>query len=351
MNSSECQSFLKAQGYDFRVYSPPIQEKIINPDIIVSLIIPIYNAEKYLKRLLQSIVDQTSKGGYEVILVNDGSTDNSLNIVKYFAEANPNIFKVINQENRGISGARNRGVEESSGQYIGFIDNDDYILPTYLERIIEVIKKCDPDVVQTGIREEKDNGTCVSETEKFDATYDGISVEDLRNLSGYVWDGVYRSTMFSRVYFPPGFWYEDMITPMLLLRAAKRITVIKDILYVKTDHMSNASKVLWSKRDLKSIDQYWLAHQLTDYGIHGLGCNVDDVLHHCLLYEYGPQLYRRTFRLDSKVRNVVFNCAANHYNSVQWPAIVNDKYRVELSRAFKARNPFKWKMICLSWAL
>lgn len=114
----------------------------------LSVIVPIYNSEKYLKECLDSLVNQTFKD-IEIICVNDGSTDNSLEIVKHFAEKDSRI-KVINQENKGQSAARNTGLKVANSNFITFIDSDDYIdLNTY-EKVLN--NNIDTDIICFGIK-------------------------------------------------------------------------------------------------------------------------------------------------------------------------------------------------------
>ena len=103
-----------------------------------SFIVPVYNTEKYLKKCLDSLVNQTYKD-FEIIVVNDGSTDKSSNIISKYQKKYKNII-VIDKENEGLSMARNRGVQKSSGKYIIFVDSDDYVSNKLLE---EVDKKID----------------------------------------------------------------------------------------------------------------------------------------------------------------------------------------------------------------
>ena len=91
----------------------------------ISVIVPIFNVEKYLKECLESIINQTFKD-IEIICINDGSTDNSLDILNQYAEKD-NRIKVITQSNQGLSAARNTGIKYANGEYISFIDSDDYI--------------------------------------------------------------------------------------------------------------------------------------------------------------------------------------------------------------------------------
>ena len=107
--------------------------------IDVSIIIPIYNCEKYLKECIESILMQTLKK-IEVILIDDGSTDNSLKICKLFQSKDPRI-KVIHQENVGVSKARENGLKIATGKYISFIDADDYIKEDFLEKLYNEIRE------------------------------------------------------------------------------------------------------------------------------------------------------------------------------------------------------------------
>ena len=110
----------------------------------ISIIVAVYNVEKYLKRSLDSILNQSYKN-IEVIIVNDGSTDNSRNICEKYAELYSNI-KVIHKENGGLSSARNIGIENATGEYIGFVDSDDYISSNMFEEMYNRIIESDSDI-------------------------------------------------------------------------------------------------------------------------------------------------------------------------------------------------------------
>lgn len=114
-----------------------------------SIIIPIYNGEKTLPYCIDSILNQTFKDT-EILLINDGSTDNSLELLKKYKLKHPKQIRVLNQSNKGIAETRNRGIKESSGKYIFFIDNDDYIDKSYVETFITAIERFNVDMVIGG---------------------------------------------------------------------------------------------------------------------------------------------------------------------------------------------------------
>ncbi|MGB4434253.1 MAG: glycosyltransferase family 2 protein [Defluviitoga tunisiensis] len=112
----------------------------------ISVIIPAYNVEKYIEKTLKSLIDQTFKD-FEAIIINDGSTDNTEKIIKEVLQNANFQWKLINQENQGVSAARNRGIIDSKGEYICFLDADDYYHPSFLEKMYNKAKENNYDVV------------------------------------------------------------------------------------------------------------------------------------------------------------------------------------------------------------
>lgn len=112
--------------------------------ITLSVIVPVYNSEKYLARCLDSIVNQDGK--FEIIAINDGSTDKSSEILQQYAQEYSNI-KIINQKNQGVSASRNKGMLEAQGDYIIFVDSDDWLEDNAFEQILKSLKKDSPDIL------------------------------------------------------------------------------------------------------------------------------------------------------------------------------------------------------------
>ena len=107
-----------------------------NKKLLLSFIIPVYNCAKYLNECLDSIINQnTDNWSYEIICINDGSSDTSLQILNSYANKNTNIV-VLNQNNMGVSYARNRGLSSARGEYVWFVDSDDFIIPNSLFSIL-----------------------------------------------------------------------------------------------------------------------------------------------------------------------------------------------------------------------
>lgn len=116
---------------------------------LVSLIVPVYNVEKYLPQCLDSIKKQIYSN-MEVILVNDGSTDDSLSICKHYTKENN--WKLVEQENAGLSAARNAGLKQATGAYIAFLDSDDWIESDFIQKMVDAAEEYNVDIVETGIK-------------------------------------------------------------------------------------------------------------------------------------------------------------------------------------------------------
>jgi len=127
--------------------------------MLFSLVVPIYNVEKHLERCIQSLLNQDLEPDeYEIILVNDGSKDNSHEIAKNFEKNSTNI-KVISQENKGLSGARNTGLKKASGKYVWFIDSDDSIVNNCLTELYGFLENGNLDIAHIGYTHFFNNGT------------------------------------------------------------------------------------------------------------------------------------------------------------------------------------------------
>lgn len=116
--------------------------------IKISVIVPVYNVENYLRECLESIINQTLKE-IEILCIDDCSTDNSYSILEEYAKKDNRIILIKNLENKGGGYNRNIGIKEARGEYISFIDSDDYVLKDYLENLYNTAKKYNSDIVNT----------------------------------------------------------------------------------------------------------------------------------------------------------------------------------------------------------
>lgn len=196
-----------------------------------SFIVPVYNTSKYLKKCLDSLVKQTFKD-FEIIIVNDGSTDNSKDIISKYESKHRNI-KVINEENQGLSMARNNGVKKASGKYIIFIDSDDYVEKDLLKQIDNEIE--DVDVLRYQVITEDENGENKKtyNEEAFDTMkgYDAFKYIANYHFVEPAWCYVYKTQYYkdNKFNFKKGVYHEDFgLIPYVIYKARK----VKSISYV-----------------------------------------------------------------------------------------------------------------------
>lgn len=199
----------------------------------LSLIVPVYNVENYIIECLNSIVKIIpSDGSTEVIIINDGSPDNSINLIEnYILNLNDNIknnFHILSQENRGLSGARNTGINNAKGRYLAFLDSDDVLQGDFFNDILAIIKKHNPDIVEFRAIRFDDNGNTSNFFPKlFDDGFYNLDQKVWKKLCNrsawFSWLRVYNKNLFDDIKFPEGKNYEDAYTTPYVYLKAKNI--------------------------------------------------------------------------------------------------------------------------------
>lgn len=200
---------------------------------LVSIIVPIYKVEPYLRRCLDSIVNQTYTN-LEVILVDDGSPDNCPQICDEYAVKDRRIV-VIHKKNGGLSDARNAGLDICKGEYVSFVDSDDWVNEEYIEKLISIITKERADIA---IGENIQANQAIQEQNVKAITKTISSKEALIHLFSQYhiaftvsWGKIYKRHLFSALRFPVGKFHEDEFTTYILLNNAKKIAYTSQILY------------------------------------------------------------------------------------------------------------------------
>lgn len=324
-------------------------EVLESSTIDISIIIPVYNRERFLKKCLYSIFNQKTKYKYEVICINDGSTDNSLEILRSFQIEYPDKLVIINQDNQGASAARNHGIEIAKGEYLGFIDSDDYVAEDYIDKIISKAKESNADIIQVGYSRITPSGKVLANITHESVSINGTNKTELfKKVSGFVGGGTIRKELFRQLRYPVGFWYEDIITRLLLMRICKRFEYIGESLYHYVIHKENFSKTI-QRGNTKSMDQLYLAKYLADYSIHTMGLPKDEILYGVLTYELGTVLWLRIRKLPAKLQKAAFTIAADYMNSIRptHPTWYESFYR-DYDKAFRKMNFGRWWFLSLS---
>ena len=228
---------------------------------MISIIVPVYNVESYLKECLESIRQQTFTD-IEVILVNDGSTDGSREICERYCEKDIR-FRLINQENQGQSVARNRGVKESVGQFIMFVDSDDVINTNVLEVLLPYMKT-DVDIVECRMTRKKEEfflnktSTIVFEGNSKEAILNCIAFKEVKYCA---FKKIYRREIVQKIPFLEGYIYEDVFTGINYLKHIRKIVVID---YIGYYYRVRANSTMTKSFNEKDLDIFKVGNQLID---------------------------------------------------------------------------------------
>lgn len=242
--------------------------------MLFSVIIPMYNVEDYLGKCIDSILDQ-SMDDFEIILINDCSTDNTYTIAKEYASCFHNIILLENKVNLGLSMTRNNGLKVSKGDYIVFVDSDDYVEPNFLDVMSEVIYKNNrPDIIYTGFIEERGDRKNIKYgyASSKDCLYLGnsflISELEKRTLYAAACFGIYRRIFLidNSLYFKPRIFHEDELwTPQVIMLAETVYTSSyyyyhyvrrKNSITKVSDKTQNGIDLIESCWELKKIFEY-----------------------------------------------------------------------------------------------
>ena len=224
----------------------------------ISIIVPVYKVEKYLDKCIQSIVDQTYSD-LEIILVDDGSPDRCPEICDEWSRKDSRI-RVIHQENAGVSAARNAGIRMAQGDYLYFVDGDDWIVPTLCERVIRIFTEHEGvDIVTFDCTIITEDGVHQGGTEKLQnrilSDLDALRELLKGNINAFPWNKVYRRSVFSDIWFPPRTAFEDMAITYKLFLNAKGIYCLNEKLYYYLRRAGSAT----SKLGVRKLGELFLS--------------------------------------------------------------------------------------------
>lgn len=223
----------------------------------LSIIVPVYNTEKYIEKCLNSLVNQTLED-VEIILVNDGSTDGAKEIINNFCKIFPNKILCFDKENGGLSDARNFGIQKASGEYIGFVDSDDYIEENMYEEMYNMAKQENSDIVECDFswdfpnKTKKDIGNAYNTTEDF-FTFGRVMA----------CNKIYRKEIITanNIDFPYGLLYEDVEFFYKLIPYIKKTSHINKVFY----HYVQRNNSIINSNDKKTNDIFIILKNIVTY--------------------------------------------------------------------------------------
>ena len=247
---------------------------------LISVVVPIYNVEAYIRKSIESILNQTYRN-LEIILVDDGATDNCPAICDEYAASDDRI-KVIHKVNGGLSDARNAGVEAATGAYIGFVDSDDFLKPDMYEKLFNRLKETDADIVVCNYECVKVDGTPIEERNQNLSITDEVldSRQAVAHLCGpnyeywvTAWNRLYKADVAKAVSFPKGKIHEDEYTAHMFYDKAEIIAGLSEPLYQYVIREDSIMTKKYSVRNLAYIEAlnnriwYCMEHDMRDTGL------------------------------------------------------------------------------------
>lgn len=307
---------------------------------MISVIVPIYNVEKYLEECLDSIKNQTYSN-IEVILVNDGSTDKSKEICDRYCE-DDSRFKLINQANQGQSVARNNGVAASTGEFIAFVDSDDIIRQDYLEVLMRYMSE-DVDIVESKFTVQK-KGFFNENYKEINVVFEGDSKEAVKAVPKHVLSvnpvtKLYRRSIVEAVPYLEGYIFEDIYSGIGMLKYIRRIIKLCYTGYYYRQHGTSTMHRTFTPKNLdvftvsdKLVEMYSDREELLpyigSYLVHVTTMHYQDYIrkgnpyakiYNQKLTEY-VTLTKKNQELAKKSRMIrLYNICPKYYNSIIFP--------------------------------
>ncbi|MGN0983021.1 MAG: glycosyltransferase family 2 protein [Candidatus Limivicinus sp.] len=279
----------------------PPRQPPAGPAAELDIIVPAYNVEKYIAQCVSSVLEQETKHSFRLLVIDDGSTDTTGSILDGFQG-----LTVIHQENRGFSGARNRGLELANADYLMFLDSDDCLCPGAIESLMDAAREHEAWIVEGSYTEVDTAGQVIRRHSHMAGALDPV-----RDCEGYVWGKVIRRELFRELAFPKDYWYQDSIVRQILLPLAKEqgrtVWGVENSIVRYRQNPGGITKKSRSRG--KSLDSLYITmHLFRDRQCFGLSLTehyYDYLLSMC------PLTYSRTHLQSQEVRQAVFTVYAD----------------------------------------
>lgn len=299
---------------------PAVEEQGADLDIIL----PAYNVEKYLRRCIDSVLNQQTKYRFRVLAIDDGSTDATGAILDDCRE-----LTVIHQQNQGLSGARNTGLRYASAKYVMFLDSDDCLCPGAIECLMDAATAHDAWIVEGAYTEVDTQGKVIRRH-----SHKAGALDPFQDCEGYAWGKIIRREMFEQLDFPISYWYQDSLMRQLLLPLAKTqgktVWGVEDSVVLYSQNPGGITKK--SRGKGKSLDSLYITLRLFE-DRKRIGLPVTEEYYDYLL-SMAVKTYSRTHLQSGEVQRAIFTVYADF-----------------LQRNFPDRHTGNRRLACLEKAL
>ncbi len=212
----------------------------------VSVIVPVYNNELYLKKCIDSLLNQDTKYKYEIIAINDGSTDKSLEILKSYGKK----IIVIDKENTGPGDTRNVGIKRARGKYIMFADSDDYVTNNFIDKMLSTLIKEKADIVICDFYRVINDKIFHQNKGKAGTYYKG-KINEVLLMEFHSVNKIFKKEYFNNLLYPKGMFFEDVaFIPKLLLKADKIVKIDDPLYYYRYNEKGTTNVINFTNYDL-----------------------------------------------------------------------------------------------------
>lgn len=279
----------------------PRRQSPAGPAAELDIIVPAYNVEKYISQCVTSVLEQETKHSFRLIVIDDGSADATGSILDSFQG-----LTVIHQENRGFSGARNRGLELANADYLMFLDSDDCLCPGAIESLMDAATENNAWIVEGNYTEVDTEGQVIRRH-----SHRAGALDPVRDCEGYVWGKVIRRELFCELAFPQDYWYQDSIMRQIVLPLVKNqdktVWGVENSVVLYRQNPGGITKKSRSRG--KSLDSLYITmHLFRDRQLFGLPLTE---AYYDYLLSMAVQTYSRTHLQSGQVQQAVFTVYAD----------------------------------------
>lgn len=308
---------------------PKFQQKVkYDPQYDLMIIVPVYNAERFLDECVQSLIKQNTKYSYKIVFIDDGSNDKSGAILDSYSE-NTKV-EIIHKHNSGIAGARNTALRDICGRYIMFVDSDDLLEDNAVELLMDVALAQNADLVEGNYMEFTD-----------------IKPSGIRSkaekITGYPWGKVISAEKMINLCFPEGYSYEDTIIVTLLIPSCQIIHVIPDTIYYYRKSDTSVTVTLNEKKE--SIDTLYMTYYCFNEALErGYKVSLEDFLNQVRLN------WLRTQNLPTEIQKAIFVWEVEMFSNLFDESIPHKKGNIsQLGKALKGHRFYAYEWLMNNW--
>ena len=274
---------------------------------LISVIVPIYKVEKYLRECIESIISQ-SYVNLEIILIDDGSPDLCPIICDEYAEKDIRV-KVIHKENGGVSSARNSGLRIASGEYIGWVDPDDYIDKKMFECMLKLLIENDADISVCSVNYFGNNEGIINYGDTILCRHEYLKLLLSNKIQSFLCNKLFRADLFDKIEFPVGDIYEDVMVQHLIAEKADRVVTTSDIFYYYRQRTGQITQCLGESDFLslfsavQSRSKYYVGTEYYPYAVYNEFVVLRD-----FIYQFDTKSKRINIDEKRKIRKMLWTC-------------------------------------------